>query len=278
MSRTGRPPRGGGVTSRSESPRPARAGGRELSSRSATAPSGPRRGLSPPAGSSRNRAAKVAWKDSSPLSPLPTVSHCQGGGKWRSASPKAWITPIGPVRRPSSAAHTRGRGRARSHSNQREGGRALRALGARPPRNSSSCPSSPPPPLLMDEPRELAPACASLRAEKAGAGRRERKSGSGPGWGNSWGSLAWEKCGVPGMWRSLRGLAASLWILQTTRVLREDRDRGCRYQNSFLKYLREAHSYIAAPCTYIHSAPVWVFSQFWLSCSFSVQPGTECLL
>lgn len=169
--------------SRGESLRPARAGGRELSSRRSTAPSGPRRGLSPPAGSSRNRAAKVAWKDSSPLPPLPSLSHCQGGGKWRSASPKAWITPIRPVRRPSSAAHTRGRGRALSHSNQREGGRAPRASGARPPRNSSSCPSSPPPPLLMDEPRELAPACASLRAEKAGAGRRERKSGVRPGMG-----------------------------------------------------------------------------------------------
>lgn len=65
--------------------------------------------------------------------PLFPLSHCQGGGKWRSASPKAWITPIGPVRRPRWAAHTRGRGRARSHSNQRVGGRALRAAGARPP-------------------------------------------------------------------------------------------------------------------------------------------------
>lgn len=130
-------------SSRDESPRPACAGGREFSRRSSTAPTGPRRGLSPPAGSSRNSAAKVAWQDSSPLPPRPSLSHCQGGGKWRSASPKPWITPIRAVRRPRLAAHTRGRGRARSHSNQRVGGRAPRAAGARPPRNSSFCPSSP---------------------------------------------------------------------------------------------------------------------------------------
>lgn len=68
-------------SSRDESPRPARAGGRELSSRSSTAPSGPRRGLSPPAGSSRNSAAKVAWKDSSPLLPLPLSLSLPGRRK-----------------------------------------------------------------------------------------------------------------------------------------------------------------------------------------------------
>lgn len=61
-------------SSRGESRRPAHAGGRELSRRSSTAPSGPRRGLSPPAGNSRNSAAKVAWQDSSPLPPLPSLS------------------------------------------------------------------------------------------------------------------------------------------------------------------------------------------------------------
>lgn len=165
-------------SSRDESPRPACAGGREFSRRSSTAPSGPRRGLSPPAGSSRNSAAKVAWQDSSPLPSRPSLSHCQGGGKWRSASPKPWITPIRPVRRPRSAAHTRGRGRARSHSNQRVGGE-----GRRRPRGLGRLETPPPAPplLLMDEPREPALACVSLRAEKSEAERRERKSGSGPG-------------------------------------------------------------------------------------------------
>lgn len=70
VSRTGRQQRW--RSSRGESPRPARASGRELSSRSSTAPFGPRWGLSPPAGSSWNCAAKVAGRTAArfPLSLL----------------------------------------------------------------------------------------------------------------------------------------------------------------------------------------------------------------
>lgn len=167
----------------------------------------------------RGTAQRKWLEGQRPASPSPfSLSHCQGVGKWLSVSPKAWITLIRRVRRPNLAAHTRGRGRARSHSNQREGGRAPRASGARPPRNSSSCPSSPPP-LLMDEPRELAPVCASLRVGGESWSWKERKEVRGAARdGVTAGHPYPGRSGVPEMWRALRGLAAFPWILQTTKA------------------------------------------------------------
>lgn len=64
-------------------------------------------------------------------------------------------------------------------------------------------------------PAEPAPACASLRAEKAGAKRRERKLGRGPGWGGGWTSLAREKvryCECGAHCRDLQSLLASFKV------------------------------------------------------------------
>lgn len=109
--------------SRGNFPRPAL---RQLLRRGATTPSGPAgdfhllQGAPGPAPGKRPRTRAV---DFSP--------HSLGRGKRRSASPHPSSTPIGPTQRPRSPSHTRGRGRAGRHSNQRAGGRALLLRGPR---------------------------------------------------------------------------------------------------------------------------------------------------
>lgn len=98
-------------SSQDESPRPACAGGREFSRRSSTAPSGPRRGLSPPAGSSRDSAAKVVWQDSSPLPPRPSLTaREEESGAQRPRNPGSPPSgPCGALARPRTRAGGVGR-------------------------------------------------------------------------------------------------------------------------------------------------------------------------
>lgn len=95
--------------------------------------------------------------------PPTSLTHSLGRGKRHSASLKPSITPIGPTQRTRSPSHTRGRGQAGCHSNQRAGGRAL--LLRRPHRGLRAAEKlllPPPPPLSspfppgpMDEPLAL---------------------------------------------------------------------------------------------------------------------------
>lgn len=127
--------------------------------------------------------------------PPTSLTHSLGRGKRHSASLKPSITPIGPTQRTRSPSHTRGRGQAGCHSNQRAGGRALllrrphRGLRAAeklllPPPASSLLPLS----SRTDgrSPSVAFPFGPRREGGREGA-RRTARAAVFPGWGTGWG-------------------------------------------------------------------------------------------
>lgn len=162
-----------------------------------------RRGLSPPAGSSGNRAGKVAGHGSRRL---PSLTHWEE----ESAAPRPRNPRLPPSGRPSAPAlpHTRaGTGRAPQQS-------ARGGKGAPPPRPHRGLRAAeklllPPPassllPLFLPG-RWMSPErCLSQRFPSDRGGRkrrsaRNRRAAARPGWGGGWGSQSSEKsAGVAG--------------------------------------------------------------------------------
>lgn len=182
VSRTGRPPRGGGVAEASLRAQRAQAAASSAAAVQLRHPD--------PAGDfhllpGARGIAQRKWPGRTaarfPLSPLSLTAREEESGARRPRKPGSPPSgPCGALPRPSTRAGGVGRA-ATAISARGEGHRGPRGLGRfeTPP----SCPSSPSPPLLMDEPRELALACASLWAENVGAVGRERKLGERPGMG-----------------------------------------------------------------------------------------------
>lgn len=145
--------------------------------------------------------------------PPTSLRHSLGRGKRHSASPKPSITPIGPTPRPRSP-HTRGRGRAGGHSNQRAGGRALLLRG---PHRTPGRPETPPPAARL---RSLLPLflcgwwtnparCRSLRFLSDRGGRESRGAPGTAGLPRA--QLGAANTAGPGVWEGPDGGEGATW-------------------------------------------------------------------